>query len=253
MELQTFLSLANAKHALSSLKQYIRHPDFFSKPKGMAPQTHAKMVDTILGFHIPKVERNLEMRHGNYDKVHNQRRRDDYQEHHTWIGLKPQVLLTPYSDFVDILQHLPLNKMERIVDFGAAYGRLGIVMASVASHIQFVGYEIVEKRIDEGMRLYQRLELDRANIYLQDITSDDFSIPLADAYFVYDFGEQNDLKILLNKLLKVAESRPICLIARGEFMRQLIDTRYPSFRNSVTPIQGKFWTIYQTAVIPSST
>ncbi len=246
MELSAFLQLAESKQTNISLQQLVRTPSFFKKPKGIAAQTHAKMIDGILGFHIAKVERNLERKHCNYDKMYSSRRNDQYIEHHTWIGLKPQVLLTPYSDFVDILNHLPLEQMTKVVDFGAAYGRLGIVMAAMAGQASFLGYEIVDKRIAEGMRLYSNLAIETASIVHQDITDESFDIPEADAYFVYDFGNNDDLKIILNKLLKVAESRSIRLIARGEFLREIIDSRYPSFRNAHAPIHGKFWTIYQT-------
>lgn len=252
MELNSFLLLAEGKMSAISRQELIRNPDFFQKPKGIAPQMHAKIIDGILGFHISKVEQKLVRKHRNYDKNFSDKRKDEYQEHHTWIGLNPQVLLTPYCDFVEILNQLPLNEIKSVVDFGAAYGRLGIVMASMVSKATFLGYEIVEKRIDEGMRLFNHLQLDSARIVHQDITDDNFSIPEADAYFVYDFGNTDDLKIILNKLLKVAETRSIRLIARGEFLREIIDSRYPSLRSSFAPIHGKFWTIYQTELIVSS-
>src|SRR5262245_35223479 len=73
-------------------------------------QRHAEAVDQWLGLKTREIEEQL--------KANTQ------STHQMWIGLPVKSLLTPYTEFRQILARLDLKENSTIVDFGAGYGRM---------------------------------------------------------------------------------------------------------------------------------
>jgi hypothetical protein len=143
--------------------------------------------------------------------------------HQTWIGLDPQTLNTPYSELVQICRMIGEDETGHVVDLGAGYGRLGIVLADLCPHMTFTGYEIVKERVEEGNRVYEKLQMHQAKLYHADLTSTDFILPEASVYFIYDYGKVAHIRQTLKQLEKLADRKHFKVVARGQGTRSLID------------------------------
>lgn len=168
-----------------------------------------------------------------------------HQGNQTWVGLDPQTLLTPYSEIYDILNFMELPAKSVVIDLGAGYGRVGPVMASLLPDGTFIGHEYVKERVMEGRRVFQLLGLSRAQLEQTDLSADDFQLPSAHAYFLYDFGKVEHIRKILNKLDSLAMNQSFYVIARGETTRKLIEYSYPLFKNIYPPIDQKRYSIYR--------
>lgn len=212
--------------------------------QGMGPKTHSKVIDKILGFKIQKTENNLLKKYKAFyllEKVDGKRHFAGTQ---AWIGLHPQVLQTPYSELSKILSLIRKNP-KCLVDFGAAYGRVALVLNSFYPETEFIGYEIVKERIREGRRMLEKLNLDsKSQILHQDLLEEEFFIPEADVYFIYDFSDPQDVKKILKKLESKAYHKPFQIIAKGKGVRSLIQLKFPRFWCVHDPIHGSDWSIY---------
>jgi tRNA G46 methylase TrmB len=222
-------------------------PSFYQLPKGQRPREQSKELDRAIGYGIPKIEQKLLKKYQAYDKCsQNNDRKKHYQGTQTWIGLHPQVLQTPYSEILEFLTFLKPYRPKRIIDCGAGYGRVGVVMSAVLPHCQFIGYEIVDVRLQEATRIFTKLNLNNCQMRSDNLIEQDFELPDADVYFVYDFSDPHDLRVLLKKLTEKIGKKAFFLIARGEGICSLIQNKYPIFYAAHGAIHRKNYSIYST-------
>lgn len=95
---------------------------------------HSRKIDERLGFQVDQIEAELlerarKLRPGGHLWTLGQGLHEGSQ---TWIGLDPQVIQTPYAEIVEILDLLDLKCSKKVVDLGAGYGRMGIVLNVVS-------------------------------------------------------------------------------------------------------------------------
>ena len=170
------------------LRKEILLDQFFKEKPGLSNLQQAKDIDSHLGFKIPKIERKLLKKYrAYYKKSDSSNSKGFHSESETWVGLHPQVLLTPYAEIHRFLTFLKSYDPKIVVDLGAAYRRIGIVMSNILPTAQFKGFEIVTERLEEAKRVYASLLLENCQIEHQNILDDSFEIPDADIYFIYDF------------------------------------------------------------------
>ncbi len=225
-----FHGLYTEKISSDKLSSLIAQSDFFSKPNNLSAKDHSKVIDRVLGYRTNKIEQKLLRKYKAYYKVTDEDdRKKHFQGTQTWIGLNPQVLQTPYSEISRFLSFFKKYSPKKIIDFGAGYGRIGIVMNAIFPNAEFVGHEIMPERLNEANRVFHDLNLTNCKVVQENILDDDFQIPKADIYFIYDFSDPMDLRIILNKLSKKLYRDRFFLVARGEGVRSLIQLKYPEF------------------------
>ena len=163
----------------------------------------------------------------------------------TWIGLDPQTLQTPFAEIVQILKLLKLKSDATVVDLGAAYGRLGIVMKALLPQGHFIGHEFVPERVQEARRIYNLHGCHQCQIFETDISDPTFQLPPAAAYFLYDFGRVDHIRKILNQIDTLAMNHSFYIVVRGETTRQLVEYSYPLFKNIIAPRHYDKFSIYQ--------
>jgi hypothetical protein len=182
------------------------------------------MVDKILGFRTKYVEEMLVADARGFDPEgsHESWGPSIHNGIQTWVGLDIQTLQTPYSECLRILQLLKIKPYQHVIDLGAAYGRMGIVLGGLYIKNSFTGFEYVSSRVHEGNRVFHELGFNRCQLIEVDLFSKDFELPEADIYFIYDYGQVEHINYTLNQIAKVAEKRPVKVVARGQFSRRII-------------------------------
>lgn len=228
-----------------SAEQALDRRTFF-KEADESPREHSRRLDRQLGFNIRKIEHKLakNFRHFSHEDLGADK--DPYQENREgWIGLDPQVLLTPYAELATIFETLieSHHHIDSIVDFGCAYGRVGLVSSVYFSKAKFTGYEFVSPRIKEARRVFELQKLSNYELIEVDILCDSFEFPTASLYFIYDFGRISALKHILNQLVARKGNQDFILIARGEEVQSLILNFLDGFEKEKI-CRGKKYLIY---------
>lgn len=233
MELNTigeFQKIADESHTPYELRRIMHHKNFFHSPKDTDPikRQHSAMIDRLLGFDIKSVEDHLvkEARSknpgGRYEtlgpKLH-----DGTQ---SWIGLDPQTLQTTYQDLLDLLKIVKIKEGEILVDLGAAYGRIGILMNILYPRSQFIGYEVASKRVEEGNRVYDNLKISNAKLYAIDLSDKNFALPKAEIFFMYDYGRLDHIEETLKQLEILAKEKPLKILVRGKMTLQILKKKF---------------------------
>lgn len=230
-------------------KPDFKNPQYYETPSGVSDREHSITLDGELGFKITEIEDELSSQYRTYNEHHkDEEAKQHFQGTQAWIGLHPQILQTPYAEILDFLQLLKNYKINKIVDLGAGYGRVGIVQASVFPDARFLGYEIIEERVLEGKRVFQELGLSNCDLLSEDILSESFTLPKADVYFIYDFSDPMDLKFILNMLSDIVFKEEFFIVAKGAGIRSMISNKYPQFFSSHGVIHTKEWSLYSSFV-----
>lgn len=159
----------------------------------------------------------------------------------SWVGLGAPTLLTPYSELQMMCEKLRPAPGETVVDLGAGYGRLGIVLGHLYPETNFLGYEVVKERVDEGERIFKKHGHSRARLIEQDLTCGSFKPPDVEYYFIYDYGKVGHIRRTLEQLSEIADRRKFKVIGRGKGTRSLIDNE---FLWLISKYQDKHFTIY---------
>lgn len=208
---------------------------------GADAKDHARQVDEWLGLRTAETERRL-LEKGCLRSAPGASGK--HQE--LWLGLDVQDLLTPYTQFRALIALLAPRAGQCVVDLGAAYGRLGFVLERHTPEVQFLGFEYVGERIDAGHRAMLRAGLKHSRLEHADLTAREFRPPVADIYFIYDYGHLRALDKTLHDLKRVANQQPITIVARGRHCRGLIQSRHHWLKSDSTFSRV---TIYQSRLL----
>lgn len=209
----------------------------------------SEKIDQLLGFNIAQIESRMLSKakillpEGNH-KTWSQAL---HQGNQTWVGLSLQTLQTPYSELKLMCELLKLRPQDTIVDLGAGYGRMGLVLKALYPEVNFLGYEYVLARVDEGVRIYKKFGCDKARLFTDDLTREDFVLPEAEFYFLYDYGTIHHIRKTLKQFEDLAVRRNFRLVARGEGVRSLIQYEHPWLSSVYEPIHHEQFSIYSTS------
>lgn len=150
-----------------------------------------------------------------------------HQGHQTWVGLDPQTLNTPYSELVRLCDLLSPVADETLIDLGAGYGRMGLVLNLLHPGTNFIGYELVQERVEEGNRILSHHNCSAAELICQDLTDPEFVLPDAQYFFLYDYGKVPHIRNTLKQIEEKADAQSFKVIARGKGSRSLIEHEHP--------------------------
>lgn len=164
-----------------------------------------------------------------------------------WIGLDEQTLQTPYEELFEVFNHLKAFSWKTIIDFGAAYGRVGLVAKFFNPKAEFFGFENLEERARYGNSTFEKFGITNAKIFEENVLGLNFEQMIADIYFVYDFSDLKNIKFLLKQLCKkYTNDEPFFLIARGKAVRSLIIHEFREFYALNGVIHGKEWSLFSS-------
>ncbi len=196
---------------------------------GLSAHKHSRDLDRSLGFEIPRIEEELLRRAKERRPSGNMKTWGEgiHQGSQSWVGLDPQTLQTPYSELLRICELLDPGPGSTVVDLGAGYGRMGLVLGARCREVSFIGFELVPERVREGRRILREHGCTHATLLEQDLTDPDFEVPLAEVYFLYDYGKVEHIRRTLAQLSAIADRKNFQLVARGMGARSLIENEHP--------------------------
>lgn len=150
-----------------------------------------------------------------------------------------------YRDIKAILSASGMKDGDTFVDLGASYGRVGCVIGANFPNTQFIGYEIVPERCVEAQRIAKFLQIeDTVNYFCNDISADDFTMPDADWYFLYDSLNNKTLSHIFEKIYRTGNNPNARLIAKYTGSRSIYsDSPYLEFISSIDGVRsfGNCW------------
>lgn len=229
--LQDFSRLERLSLSIEERRHISGLPRFYqlAKDNQIIRKEHSELVDRILGFRMKFVEEMLINDALAFDPKgsHDSWGPALHNGIQTWVGLDVATLQTPYVEAARVFQLLKLRPYQQVVDLGAAYGRIGIVVGGLYPKTIFTGFEYVKSRVDEGNRVFGDLGFSHCELVQQDLFAKKFTMPEADIYFIYDFGQVEHISHTLNQLKEVASKRPIRIVVRGKYTKQIIDSQHP--------------------------
>ncbi len=166
--------------------------------------------------------------------------------HQTWSHISAQEFQTPYCEILQILRYLNPCSGATMVDLGAGYGRLNLVAGLFFPDLKVRGYELMPTRVEEGRRILSQLQLP-VELRCADISAPDFKLPVANYYYIFDFGSKVAVQIVLEKLREAAKDRRFEVIGRGRGIRHWIAVDHPWLSQVVEPYHTPHWSVYKTA------
>jgi len=216
---------SNKGIGIDHYSQFLSNPQLFAEAGEQGAMEHSAKIDQLLGFSIDKTEELLSRKYAAYNCSN--KTLLAYPGGQAWIGLGSQVLQTPYQELYEVLSYLKINPPTHLVDLGAGYGRLAFILKAIFPECRFTGHEFVKERVVEGKRVMRLNGLTQESLEEKDILSDNYQLPEADVYFIYDFGTPYDIQRLLAKFLTIFEKKEFFLIVKGKATRSMIHNKFP--------------------------
>lgn len=193
------------------------------------PEAHAERVDGLLGYRIPDIELDLLERARAVDPAGDMGTwgRRLHAGAQTWVGLHPQTLNTPYDELDRMCALWGPAPEDHLVDLGAGYGRLGLVLREHEPLAHYTGIECVPERVDEANRLFDQHGCDRARVVQDNLFGEGFTLPLGDCYLIYDYGNIEHIRWTMGQLQNLAGIHRFRVVARGDGIRTLVSYAHP--------------------------
>jgi SAM-dependent methyltransferase len=246
--LSHFEGLTTESLDLSQRKELLQNPQLFISPLGgeSIEGRHSAIVDSALGFRVPEIERGLFRKARDLTPLGNLETWGSnlHNGNQTWVGLAPETLQTPYAELAQIWNILRPPRTGKVVDLGAGYGRMALVLKQIHPDFKFEGFEFVQERVEHGNEILKSLDCDKATLIRQDLTAADFKLPEADYYFIYDYGKIPHIRATLKQLSEMADHRRFKVIARGKGVRGLIEKEHPWLSQVYAPHHEENFSIY---------
>ena len=126
----------------------------------------------------------------------------------------PDGYSSSYRHIKAILKTSGMKDGDTFVDIGSSYGRVGCTVGVNFPKSCFWGYEIVEERVAEAQRVAEFLQLHNVSYYHADVSADNFEIPQADWFFLFNPLGKEALARVLKKIYQASRSREVRLIAK---------------------------------------
>jgi tRNA G46 methylase TrmB len=231
---ESFFKLRVLRSTLSreQLNLFFSEPQFYIPPPDLHFFGHSQILDDLLGFEIKSVESKLvEIAKSKSSDTDNKTWGPVVHGVQSWLGLDQQVLQTPYNQLAEILRITEVKPGEKVIDLGAGYGRLGLIMSYLYPQTEFLGIEFVEERIQEARRVFSRFNKQHISLLKQNLREVE-ALPLGDIYYIYEFGTKEDLARIVEKLKTISLQRQIKVVARGKFANQTILLNHPWLKHS---------------------
>lgn len=207
---------------------------------------HAQDLDKLLGINVLNVEEQL-LKQAQAICPQGSHKTWGQALHHgnqTWVGLSHQTLQTPYLELKEMCEILNPAPGTKMVDLGAGYGRMGLVLKLFYPEVHFLGHELVKERVKEGERILRSFNCHRAHLEEQDVASEEYVLPEAEFYFIYDYGTIAHFRKTLAQLEEVAKVKNFKLIARGKGIVSLILYEHPWLSQVYGPIHRERYSIF---------
>ncbi len=243
-----FQRLGASQLPLTDRRRLAHSLEFYQSPKAndVIRRQHADLVDKILGLRLRYIEEMLiaEAQGFEPEGSHETWGPSLHAGIQTWVGLDLQTLQTPYSECLRLVQLLRIRPYQPVIDLGAAYGRMGIVIGGLYPKNSFQGYEYVKARVDEGNRIYSELGFTRCQLVQQDLFDPAFALPEADIYFIYDYGQVEHRDRTVRQLEAIARKRPVKVVVRGKFTKRIIADRHEWLELKYEGRLEEFFSVY---------
>lgn len=163
-------------------------------------------VDQILGYgNLPKIEN---------ERKHKEPARSALGKAKWSAQSASDGFSSSYRNIKAILKASGMQDGDTFVDIGSGYGRVGCVVGANFPNSRFLGYEIVPERVIEAQRIAELLELNKLSYFCKDVSADDFTLPVADWFFLYDSLNDKTLAHILKKICHTKGNRNARLIAK---------------------------------------
>lgn len=225
MEIQFYQKILEKNLPPGAIREILQQRDFFYSPDLSVPglREHSQLIDDVLGLRALELEKSFHKKASVLNPEGNALSwGPELQGRQTRLGLHPQTLQTTYHECGLICEWLDRRGNEhRMVDLGAGYGRLGIVMDSLLPGSTFVGVECFGPRYREGVRIYEKFGFMNAGLIEANLLSEDFAIPRGSVYFVFDFGTPQEIAQIVDDLLR--ENSSFIIVARGHAVLRILE------------------------------
>jgi len=172
-------ALSSALEQLDTFNFFLSHLDAFD-PSWFHQTKLDSLIDLASGIQTKKISEEIQ-------KQNRKEFNDKHEGEETYSFAGPELLLTPYTEILNIFQGLGLKPGERVIDLGAGFGRLGLALAAKHPGVSVTGYEIVQERISEGARIAKEWGLqDRVHLMEQNLADPQFTPGAGDVYFAFN-------------------------------------------------------------------
>lgn len=129
-----------------------------------------------------------------------------------------------YSTILTALRYLNPSHGARFIDLGSGYGRVGLMVGLMRPDLNFKGYEYVQHRVDIANLACDHFNLKaHVQFYTQDLSSEEFKIPDAEIYYLYDPFSEKTYKYVLDQLILLSRRQKIAIATKGNAKGWLMD------------------------------
>lgn len=112
---------------------------------------------------------------------------------------------TPLFVLKKIYDFIKFEDKSSIIDLGSGHGHPGFLFGILNPTLKILGYDIVLEKVNGAKSSAKRLELENVSFLTQDLSSEEFEIPVADYYYLFNPFNEEVADLVAEKLFKLAK------------------------------------------------
>ncbi len=122
-------------------------------------------------------------------------------------------ITTPFFILQKIYDFVGFENHSKIIDLGCGHGHPGIFFNCLNKTLKVTGYDIVLEKVNGANISAKKLGLDNVIFETKDLSDEDFSIPVADYYYLYNPVNAEVADIIAQKLFKLSKTHKFQILS----------------------------------------
>lgn len=125
------------------------------------------------------------------------------------------IINTPLNAVHELGSQLRKLRPRRVIDIGSGHGLPFLMLGDQFKNTEFIGFDIVRAKVNVANEKAEKLGLKNVSFIDQDLGDPQFSIPEADAYYLYNPLSENVLMKVVRQIHAIGLKRPVMVYSFG--------------------------------------
>lgn len=192
------------------------------------------LMDALMGLDTEKIANQILTRLGDGKNINPDLQKQNYGNEEIWFDRDGEQQ-TSWSQLIELVELMDLEEGQMVSDLGSGIGRLGLLLGLLRPDIKFVGFELVDIRVQWANSAARSNGFRNVSFQTENLANASLKLPLADHFYLFNPTSPKTSERLASALDKLSQEQSFKVYIRGDFLSLSFRNH---FRQLSQPVSG---------------